>query len=189
MNWIAFGFIAWLMLGLELGLTGLLEIGTPRIAPSFVMAFAVFVATFAPPRVAQWGCLILGLLVDLTFPVELTGGRQATLAGPYALGYLLACQLVLTMRGVMIRRNPLAVGALAIMAAAVAQIFVVAVYTVRQQLGDPITWHPTAEMLRRVAGSLYTGGFAVLLALVLFPLGPALGFQATQARRFARRSG
>lgn len=187
MNWLTFSVIAWLCFGLELGLKGGLRIG-PSIAPSFVMSYAVFLALLAPHRSALWACFALGLLCDLTAKIGLSGlDRSVTLVGPYTLGYLLAGQLVVTMRAMMIRKNPFTMALLAVLASAVAGVVVVAVYSFRSiLLGDPLAIQPTPELLGRLASAVYTGLLALVMSLVLIPMAPAFGLQPVQGRRFAR---
>ncbi|MCC6678326.1 MAG: hypothetical protein IT436_14400 [Phycisphaerales bacterium] len=187
MNWLTFAVVAWVCFGLELGLKGGLRIG-PSIAPSFVMSYAVFLALLAPHRTALWACLMLGLLCDLTAKIGLAGlDRSVTLVGPYTFGYLLAGQLVVTMRAMMIRKNPLTMAVLAVIASAIAGVVVVAIYSLRSMLiGDPLAIQPTAELLHRLASALYTGLLALIMSLVLIPMAPAFGLQPVQGRRYAR---
>jgi len=187
MNWLVYGVAAWVMIGLELGLRDGLSLGSTGAAPSFVFAFATFIALFAAPHTALWSSLVLGLLVDLTGELALTEGRQvAVLIGPNALGYLLAGQLTLTLRGVMVRRNPLTLGFLAFVSCVVAQIVVVAIYTLRSSY-DPIAFMPSQQLIARMGTALMTGVLALFLGLALVPLAPFFGLPAAQQRRFARR--
>lgn len=188
MNWLMLGIVAWVMLGLEKGLRGAMELGSSGIAPSFVLVLATYIALLAPSGTALWACVALGLLVDLTNTVDLASGGSAVIAGPYALGYVLAGQLVLTMRGVMMGRNPLALGFLALLASIVCHLVVVAIFAVRGLLVDEVTWGAAGQLGPRLGSSLYTGALAVALALVLFPMSGALGLTGPQARRFARRA-
>jgi hypothetical protein len=192
MNWIAFGVSAWVMLGLELGLRDLFRLGSSGagegVAPSFVLAHLAFIAMYASPSVVHWSSLILGLLLDLTFPVELRDGAGVCVViGPYSLGCLLGGQLVVTMRGLMMRRNPLTLAFLAVLASLVTNVTVVAFHTVRGMLGSEALWSPTTELVSRLGGSLYTGVLALVLSLLLFPLSPLMGFETVQGRRFAAR--
>lgn len=189
MNWLTFALVTWVFFGMELGLKGGLRIG-PEVAPSFVMGYAVFIGLLAQPRTALWAFFILGLLMDLTAKVGLVGiDRSVTLVGPYTLGYMLAGQLVLTMRGLMIRRNPFTMSFLAMMASMVANVVVVALYWLRELMGDPLAIHATKELAQRFGASLYTALLALVLALVLIPMAPAFGLQSPTARRFARQTG
>lgn len=188
MNWAVFAIAAWLLTGAELGLRDALALGPSWIAPSFVIPLLVFVGVFAQPGAVHWSCLIMGVVTDLTNRIETTdGGQPLTLVGPYALGYLLAGQLVLTLRGVMIRRNPLTIAFLAMIASAVAHAVVISLLTVHKLYGEPLALNASAELLHRLGNSAINGVGAFVLSLLLFPMSAALGLQTGQPRRFARR--
>lgn len=189
MNWYAFAIAAWIALGLELGLKDALNLGTTGIAPSFVVPLAVFICMGAAPARAIASCLILGLFLDLTSTLPLD--PRATLAGvapgPHALGLALAGQLVVTIRGMMIRRNPLTMAFLAGAASGVMHVVVVALVLLRRIIGDPVTWDPLEQLALRAGTSVYTGVVALPLALALFPMAPLLGLQLGHARYSPRR--
>jgi len=186
MNWAVFAIASWLLFGAELGVRA--QLGPSWMAPSFVFPLVVFVALFAQPSTAYWAALILGVVTDLTNLVEIDGGGgRLVIVGPYALGYLVAAQLVITLRGVMIRRNPLTMAFLAIAASIVAHIVVVGFMTAHRLYGEPIQWSAGAELARRLGVSAATGVSAFVLSLVFFPLSAALGLSSGQPRRFARR--
>ena len=178
MNWVVFAVGAWIMLGLEVGLKGSLQLGDSAIAPSFVAAYAVFIACSAPPRAAQWGCLILGGLMDLTSPMpRVDGGASFTMLGPHALGALLMCQLVLALRGLMYRRNPLSLAFLSMTGFALWQVVATAIYTLRHLTGDPTVWSPSHQLWVRLASAVYTGVVALPVSLALILLMPVFAFQ------------
>ncbi len=187
MNWLSFGVCAWVAVGLELSLKDALRLGPQPIAPSFVFVLLTAIAMGAPGRVVLWSSLIMGVLTDLTTVMPVTnGGAAGVVVGPHAVAFVLGTQLVMTLRGVMIRRNPLTMGFLAMCGSAVAQIALVAVYSLRS-LYDPVVWHASSELWARLGSSVYTGVLGALLALVLLPLSPFLGIAGPQQRRFARR--
>lgn len=188
MNWLVFALVTWIMLGLEIGLKSSLRLGDSSIAPSFVAILAVFVATAAPPRTAQWACLLIGALVDLTSPIPRADAASSfTVLGPNALGALLMCQLVLAVRGLLFRRNPLTVAVLAATGFAVWQVVVTAVFTVRDLTGDPVVWVPAGQLGSRMASSLYTGLLALPLSLLLLAVAPLFSFQFVASRYPGRR--
>lgn len=188
MNWLVFAFVTWIMLGLELGLKSSLQLGDSSIAPSFLAIYAVFVATAAPPRSSQWACLILGALIDLTGPVpRMDAASSFTVLGPNALGAFLMCQLVLSVRGLLFRRNPLTIAVLAAVGFAIWQVVVTAVFTIRSFTGDPTAWSPASELGARLGASLYTGLLALPLALILLMIAPLFAFQFVPSRYAGRR--
>jgi hypothetical protein len=186
MNPLLVVLLGWLCVGLEAGLkTSLMVRMGVAASPSFVVPLAVVIALCAPPLPTLWSCLLLGLMLDFTAPLDLAGGAGHVHAlGPHAIGLALAGQFVLAVRGVVIRRNPISVVVLSIGAAAISEIVVTAVLTARH-VYDPIVWHPTAELMSRLLGAVLTGGTALVLSLVLLPLSPMLGLQAS--RQWVRR--
>lgn len=188
MRWLMFVLVAWVMLGLETGLKPALQLGPTPIAPSFVLPLAVVIAMFASSSASLWACLILGLMVDLTWKIPRTDYGTATMIGPYALGYLLAGQLVLTLRGIMMRRNPLSVAFLSACAAAVANVVVVAIITLHTAFyTEPIEWSAPQQLLARLSSALYTGVIGLVLAPVLLFVAPFMGLQTPGTRRYVKR--
>ncbi len=187
MNWLAFGLITWIVVGLELGLERsiTLRFSTVVCEPGFILPLAVFAAGAAPPAAALWSALVLGLIVDLTSPLPTQPGGIITVVGPHALGFLLTAQLVLALRGVVIRRNPLTVGVLAGVGTFVTAIVVAAVFTARSLFGDEIPFSATERLLGGLGSAVYTAITGTLLAFVLNPASTLLGFQSTR-RGFGR---
>jgi cell shape-determining protein MreD len=189
MNWFALALASWFFLALELSLKAAFALGDTTIAPSFVFILVALVSMFASARGATWFALSLGLLMDLTFEVPLkAGGPPATIVGPYALSYALGVQLILALRGIMIKRNPLTLGFLAMAGLAVAQVTLIAIYSIRA-LYDPIFWEGSRELWVRLASCAYTGLIGAALGLVLIPVAPMLGLlSAGPARVTTRRA-
>lgn len=190
MNRAAFVIAGWLFLGLDAGLSHqVLGLGRTGIAPSFLLILTSFVAMSAPSRTASWAALALGLLGDLTADIALRPVQSlethAFILGPRAIAFLLAAHLILSMRGVMIRRNPLTLGFLVLVGGAVAQVTLVAILWWRQLL-DPIAMDPTHELLYGLGSCLYSALVAVPVALLLLPAAPLLGLPGPQQRRFGR---
>lgn len=189
MNWVVYLLSLWIVLGLELGLKPALALGPTSVAPSLVVPLVVFVAMHAPAVTALWAATIAGLVLDLTFPIGLEGGGEVRVPGPAALGLTLAAALVLNLRAMLIKRNPLTLGAASGVGAGVLAVVVVVAMSIREATGDPIAWRATSELGTRVLAALFTGIAGVALALVLFPLAGTFGFSAGAAgtRRFGGR--
>ncbi len=187
MNWLVFALVSWVAFGLEIGLRPLLSPGQGNIAPSFVIPVLVYVALWSPARTALWAGLILGLAADLTSAIDLNPVGAATIVGPHAIAYLLAAQLVVAARGVVIGRSPVTLVTLSVLASLVSGILVVAILTIRG-FYDPIVWSPGAQLGFRTLSALYTGLIALALYLILTPLGGAFSFQHAPAARFTRRA-
>lgn len=187
MNAAAFALATLVCFALELGLKDVLQLGPRPIAPSFVLPLAVFVAMWAQPIPTLWAALTLGVLVDLTWAIPRTDGGVATILGPHAMGYLLMAWLVLNIRGMVIKRNPLTLAFLTILGGMVAQIVVVAMFTLRSLYGDPIPWNASSELVARGLSAFYSGLTALPLSLPLFALAGLFGFHHAQPRRFGTR--
>jgi len=188
-NWLAFAAVAWVFLGLEKGLRDALELGSTGASPSFVFGLLTFIAISAQSTTALWAAIALGLAMDLVFNVPLQGGAgTVNIPGPHALAYVLGTQFILSLRGVMVRRNPLSMGFLALVGFLVCSATLLAIFTTKATLGVPIEWDATRKLLEGLGSSLYTGVLATLLGLVLIPLAPFLGLPSHQQRRFGRRA-
>jgi hypothetical protein len=182
--------LAWLAVGLEMGLKGMLalRVGTIAGAPSFIIPIVTMVAICAPNGPALWTALILGLLSDLTAGVPSTTNQTIYHIGPGAIGMVLGAQFVLLVRGLVIRRNPLTLVVLSVAAGIIAAICTVAIITVRQFiLKDPIEWSPTHELTQRLFSAVVTGGSALVMSIFLLPLTPLLGLHHSHAHVRTRR--
>jgi len=187
-NWLLLGAIAWVFVGLEKGLSDALTLGQTGIAPSFVFGLMTFIAMTAPRPIVMWSAVGLGVLMDLVFEVPLRqGGWPLTMIGPHPIAYALACQLILSMRGLMIRRNPFTLGFLAGVGALISNATLVAIFTFRSLLGAPLAWDTKHQLVAGLGSAVYTGLIAIFLAFVLFPLAGPLGLPNQQQRRFAAR--
>ncbi|MCA9288464.1 MAG: hypothetical protein KDA05_07760 [Phycisphaerales bacterium] len=183
MSRLAFGLILWVALGLELGLRPALALGPTGIAPSIVIPLVVFVAMHAPGMAAAWAAVAAGLLLDLTFPIGLEGGGEVRVPGPMAIGLLLAAAATTSIRGMLIKHNPLTVAAVSVVAALIAWLTAWALLGVRGLYGDPISFSAGPEFGRRILSSLYTGVVGGIEALVLFPIAGVFGFQSSAGPR------
>ena len=173
MRWPVVVLVGYVLVGLQMGLGEFTRLGYTTAVPSLIIPFVVFVALLAPTLGAMWTALLLGVTIDLASP---RGPSGVIIAGPHALGFLLATYLVITVRPIMMRRNPLTLMVLSIFASALAQLVVVAIFSFRSVYPDPFAWYPVRELIERMLGSLYTGATGLLLAFVLFPMMPVFGF-------------
>jgi len=185
-NWLVFLFVAWVSLGLEMALIPVFDAGSGGVHPSTVIPLLVYIALYAPRRHALWGAIVLGVAADLLTPLVHADGGRVVLVGPHTLGALLGAQLVFSVRGMVVRRNPLTLGALSVLAALAAQSVVVAIVTLRVALGDYVAWDASDELVQRALSALYTGLAGLVLSFAYFALAPAFGFHSAVATRFAR---
>ena len=168
MNWVVFAVALWLFLGLDYGLRDALQVGSLNIAPYFSMILLVFVSMWAAPRAVVIACLAVGVAYDLMFRVGVSGlDEPLVVLGPQALGALLAGYAALNLRGLVYKKNVLAVAFLATVATALSQIVVVALLTARSLWGDALFGSPVAELGQRLGSAAFTG-------LVAFVVGPLL---------------
>lgn len=183
MNWIVFLVVSWVAFGLEVGFRDALRLAPGDVAPSFVVPLLVYIALSAPPKQALWGALLIGALLDLTWLIPRDDLAEATVLGPNALGAVIATQLVLSVRGMVIRRNPLTLVVLSVAAGAVMAVVVVAFMTLRELYGDPIRFSPTGELWTRLLSAAYTGVTAIAWAVVLRLMEPVFGFHHDRGMR------
>lgn len=187
MNPFVFAILAWVALGLEIALPPVLDAGGGGVTPSFMIPLLVFVALHADTRPTLWAALILGLLIDLTRPIAMIDGGAAIIPGPHALGFLLAAWMTLSLRTMVIRRNPLTLVVLSVLAATVSGLAVILLITLRGVWDGSLAWRGTGELLPTVLSALYTALAALLMSFPLFALTPFFGFPNLHAARFSRR--
>lgn len=142
------------------------------------MEARTLVAMFGQPANVRWTALLMGLAVDLlsTLPLANAAG-DVRIIGPTAIAFVIAAQLVMSVRSVMMRRNPLTLGVLAMLAAMASAIALVAIFTMRSLMFDAMSWSVTHELLVRGGGAIYTGVIGTLLAFALLPLASLLGLK------------
>ncbi|MGD9791014.1 MAG: hypothetical protein AB7Q00_08210 [Phycisphaerales bacterium] len=191
MKFLPFLVLAWLFLGAQGGLAEAFSISVGRMAvvPGLVFALVAWIGVWATVPAALWSAILLGLACDLLWGYPKVGGVGGTayIVGPNALGFFLAMQLILSLRGVMNRKNPMAYGVLAILGSVTAQAIVIAVLSVHRIYGDAIDWQASHEVGARLAGSLSTGVVALVVSYLLLPLHGVMGFPAMAYRPGSRR--
>lgn len=180
MKWPPALIIGYLLLGAELGLRDGLGLSPGGAAPSLVIPFVVFIALHAPPTPALWTAILLGLSVDLT---TIRGPEALVIVGPNALGYLLGAYFVLTVRGIMLRRNPWVLVVLSILSALISGILVVAIFSFRKVYHEPIDFGSSRQLVERFFAALMTGAAALVVAALLFPIVSVFGFADPHLRR------
>ena len=178
--------VAAILLGIEQAAKVPLAIGNTSITPSFVIPLVVFVALFAPPVAALWTALLIGLVVDLA-TVWGNGVTELVVVGPTALGYLAGAYLVLTVRALLYRRNPITLMAMSVLASLLASLVFVAIHSIRMIYTDAYTFAGLTELGHRTLASVYTGAIGLVLAFALFPMMPLFGFHDPRERRFGAR--
>ena len=188
MNYLAVAIAGYLCLGLEEALRPPLMLGQTGIAPYFVLVLVAYIATNASTYPVLWTSLLLGLAVDLTAMRPIDGGTAViNIIGPNALGYVAGAYLVLTLRGVMIRRNPVTLAFLTVCCSLLAQLVVVTLYLFRSLFDSAITFNAFDDLAARAACCLYTVASAFVLGYLLERCRPWFGFSDQSARRVTGR--
>jgi hypothetical protein len=127
--------------------------------------------------------------MDLVFEVPMRqAGGSLTIPGPHAIAFVLGCQLILAMRPLMIRRNPLTLGFLSLAGSLIANLTLALIFTLRHAFGAPIAWETKHEFVAALGSAAYTGVLGLFLAFALLPLAGPLGVPGGQhQRRYAAR--
>ena len=176
MRWFVFFVFAYVLLAMQVGLASGVSIDTSwgPVQPLFVLPLAVFVGLSAAPATSLLAWAALGVLLDVTT----TWGNGATFIGPYTLGYIAGHYVVNQMRTMLVKRHPLALSFMTILAGAAVQLIVVAVFAARN-FYDPIPgWVGSQHLILRAMGLLYTAGVAAVLAIPLNALATVFGFRS-----------
>lgn len=175
MNWVVFLIAAWLLTGVQLGMRAFLP-GSGEIAPLLTVSMLVFAGLTAPHRHALWASVVLGLIADLTNATSLTEGRAAlTLIGPNVLAYVLACQLVLAARGIVIPRHPLTHGVLGLCSALIIAILTAAIFMARSFYPESPPFEALRELRIGAFSALLTAVVCLAIVPLLFALARPLG--------------
>lgn len=96
MRWISYLILGYIVLGIQVGFAGFVNIGSA--APNLVLLAVIFVALNAPREPALLGCLMLGIMQDLL--------TQQTL-GIHAFSYGLVAMFVISTQAIVYREHPL----------------------------------------------------------------------------------
>src|SRR4029079_5257545 len=95
MRWAAYLVLAYVAVGLQIGLGEYLRVGAAK--PDLVLLAAVFIAINAPREAALLGCLCLGLIQDLV---------ALNAMGLYALAYALAGMFTVSTQELVYKSHP-----------------------------------------------------------------------------------
>ena len=165
MRWLAFIIALAACLTLDQAFLQVLAIGT--VFPGTCGALVVFVAMFAARPTALWAALLTGLMLDLGAPVVNSQGQPYYVPGPYALGFVLGAYLVLLLRPIVFRRNPLTVGMLTLPMLLAVSVIYLAIWSVRGFYADTQLPWMTESVTREIARMLGWAGYSAILAVPL----------------------
>jgi rod shape-determining protein MreD len=183
MRWLAYFILAYIVLGVQLGIGAHARVG--GATPNLVLLAALFVAINAPRDVALLGCFAMGLMQDMLTTQTL---------GLYALSYGLVGLLVTSSQQVVLRGHPVAHALLGLSGAALTNLILL----VHGWVHPPgpsmvIDGHATSAM--RVSfgvlfyGTIYTTMLAPVLLGVLQRIRGMFAFEPQRRSRvpmFAR---
>jgi len=183
MRWPVFFTLAYLALGVELGLAPLWSIG--GVTPSPVWVLVVFVAMSAPPTIAIWSALLMGAALDLSHIYGTAGGvTDLVLIGPMTLGFLVGAWVTLQFRSAVYRGSPIALAVMTALAGAFAFLVATAVVAARAfpfLTNEPIeNWTASGELVHRALQLLYTTCLAIPMGSLLLRLVRWFGFEPSK---------
>jgi rod shape-determining protein MreD len=183
MRWVVFLVAAVICVVLDVSfLDGLAPDAGRLIRPSLTAVLAVFLALSAPRMTALWACFVLGLLLDLSYPVT-HEGRVLYLVGPFTLGYVAGAWLTIRTRPVLFRQRALTIGVVATVFVVVVNVVAVVLYLLRSlHPSGGVSW-TDASIARtvgvRLLAAVYTGLVAIPAGWLLVKTVPLWGFQST----------
>jgi rod shape-determining protein MreD len=170
MRWLSFFILAYVMLGLQIGLGSSVQIHQAQ--PNFLLLVAVFVAINAPRDIALSACLLLGLLQDLIMPGKPLGLATASFG---VVGIL-----IIKIQELVYGDHFLTHFSLALLAGLVVAV----IYGVHGAIYPLIhrslkIWRPPA-MGAMIGGALYTAVLAPLVIFILQRMRRAFGFRSSR---------
>ncbi|MDB5297883.1 MAG: Rod shape-determining protein MreD [Phycisphaerales bacterium] len=177
MRWLPFFILAYIVLGLQLGVGAF--VSWQGAQPNLVLIAAVYVAVNAPRDAGLFGAFLLGLGQDLI---------GAHPPGLYALSYGLAALLVVGSRQLAYNDHPLSHLALALGGGLITAV-VLYVHGLIRPPGQPLptdggevlpALRPGLGML--LLGALYTAALAPLALWLLGKTKPIFGFRSARSR-------
>ncbi len=156
------------------------------LTPHLVVVVVAFAAMHAEASEVGWFALLAGLLLDLSEP-SLSGPRAPLyLIGPSTLGMFFGVHAILSIRGVLIRRNPFSVGAMALVLSLTSGLFWTAWWALRSWYPDsPPPWGEGSalhEFGMQFLGSIFTGAVGIPIGWFLLYFSGSWGFPSVLAR-------
>jgi rod shape-determining protein MreD len=170
---------------LDVSFTGVLELA--GVTPRLMCVVVAFAAMHADAAAVRWYALLSGFLVDLSEP-SMAGPRAPLyLIAPWTLGVFFGSEAVLSLRGVVVRKNPLAVGVLSCVLALAAGLFWTAWWAFRSWYPDsPAPWgggSALGEFGMQLLTAMSTGVCAVPVGWVLLRTSSIWGFPSVISRQ------
>jgi rod shape-determining protein MreD len=163
MRWLAYFILAYLTLGLQVGLRGQIDVGSA--SPNLVLLIVIFISINAPRDAALLGCFGLGVLQDLCTMQPL---------GVYAVSYGLIAMFTVSTQQVVYRGHPLTHFSLALVGSLMTSFIIL--------LQGWIRGPERVPFLVLFYSSLYTAVLAPLVLGALQRIRRAFSFQSPRKR-------
>jgi len=184
MKWIVAIPVLFAALILDVSFMSAFEVG--GITPKLMVVVVAYCAMHADGSLVRWFALLAGFLMDLSEP-SLSGPRAPLyLIGPWTLGMLFGAEAVMSMRGLLVRRNPLAVGAMSFLLSLTSGLFWTAWWALRSWYPDsPPPWGEGAaldELSSQFLGAISTGVCGIPVGWLLLRFSAVWGFPSVLAR-------
>jgi rod shape-determining protein MreD len=163
MKWLSFCILAYIALGVQVALSGYIEVG--GAAPNLVLLAVIFLAVNGTREQALLGGFFLGLLQDLLTLHPM---------GTWALAYALVSMLVFSMQEVVYREHPLTHFFLALLGGILCGMVLTAhgvVYPLLHKGSNP------GAAVGLFGGALYTAVLAPIVLGILQRMKSAFGFR------------
>lgn len=182
MNWLVFLLVLWVSAGLELGLVGVLQIGSLPIAPSALILLLAFIALWARPADLIVASLVIGLLIDALNQTPTAMGDHVAIFGPHALGAVLMARIALVVRGAMYRQGIITLAITTLLVGLGMHLVALALLVIRASYDVVLTSSLASEFATRGASALFTAILAIPLGFLIQRfLKPIMGFRVTHS--------
>ncbi len=184
MKWIVAIPILFVALVLDVSFMPIFDLG--GITPRLVVIVVAFAAMHVDGSIVRWFALLTGFLMDLSEP-SLSGPRAPLyLIGPSTLGMLFGVEVLLSIRGMLIRKNPLSVGFVSLLLSLTNGLFWTAWWALRSWYPDsPPPWGDGSALRAfgmQFLASISTGICGIPVGFFLLRFSGAWGFPSVLAR-------
>lgn len=197
MRWLPVIICAYVLLGVEQGLTAALaRPGLYHASPGMLLILAVFVSMSAPASKVAWVWLLLGMLYDLSHPVHTLYEHHmvdAVVIGPGALAFLAGAAVMLRLRSVAHRNSWASIALFTFLAGVVVHLTMVVIYMLRgvDLLILPgetlVKWSWSGELVSRFISLVLTALVAIPVGWLLIRFWEIFGFESSKSGQSRRR--
>ena|SRR5690242_9945072 len=167
MKWLSYFILAYLALGLQIALTGFVEV--KGAAPNFVLLVVVFLSLNTPREPALLGCFLLGLMQDLLTLQPL---------GTWAVAYSLTAYFVLSTQEIVYPSHPLTHFSMTLAGGILCGVVLTTHAWLYAKLHGPL--NAQSKAVGVFGSALYSAVLAPILLGVLQRMKPTLGFRRSR---------